>query len=56
MLTRIVLQERSYYWHWHSLTPLFYYIPHASLGVVIIMAVIDTITFHKLWIFWKTKR
>jgi MFS superfamily sulfate permease-like transporter len=38
------------------LTPLFYYIPHASLGVVIIMAVIDTITFHKLWIFWKTKR
>jgi len=38
------------------LTPLFYYIPHASLGVVIIMAVLDTITFHKIWIFWKTKR
>ena len=38
------------------LTPLFYYIPQASLAVVIIMAVIDMITFQKLWIFWKTRK
>jgi len=36
------------------LTPVFYYIPNCSLSCVIIMAVIDMITFHKIWIFWKT--
>lgn len=38
------------------LTPLFYYIPDASLAVVIILAVVDMVTFHKLWIFWKTRK
>lgn len=38
------------------LTPLFYYIPEASLAVVIILAVVDMVTFHKLWIFWKTRK
>jgi sodium-independent sulfate anion transporter 11 len=37
-------------------TPLFIYIPTASLSVVIILAVIDTMTFHKVWIFWKTNK
>ena len=37
------------------LTPIFFYIPNASLSCVIIMAVIDMVTFQKLWIFWKTK-
>jgi sodium-independent sulfate anion transporter 11 len=38
------------------LTPMMYYIPKAALAVVIIMAVIDMITFQKLWIFWKTRK
>ena len=37
------------------LTPLFFYIPQASLAVVIILAVVDMVTFQKLWIFWKTR-
>jgi len=35
-------------------TPLFVYIPQAALAVVIILAVIDTMTFHKVYVFWKT--
>ncbi|ESO02688.1 hypothetical protein HELRODRAFT_106819 [Helobdella robusta] len=38
------------------LTPLFYYIPEAALAVVIIMAVLDMMTFHKFWIIWRTRR
>jgi len=37
------------------LTPLFKYIPDASLAVVVILAVLDMVTFHKVWIFWSTR-
>jgi Sulfate permease family len=37
------------------MTPLFYHIPKASLAVVVIMAVVDMITFHKVLLFWRTK-
>lgn len=38
------------------LTPMFCYIPNCSLAVVIILAVLNTVSFTDLWMFWKTKK